>query len=247
MQLSPPKSLAVLVSGGLDSCILAAHYLQQGFHVHPIYIETDLHWHQHEFESLNRFLIAIATPRLKQLVVLQMPLADLYREHWSVSGRDVPDAQSPDEAVFLPGRNALLLVKAMVWCQLQGVTQLALAPLGTSPFHDARDPFFNNFQAALNCGDLPNVEILRPFHGMTKQQVMELGRPFPLQFSFSCISPQFGLHCGVCNKCAERRAAFAAISLKDPTEYAVLECSKGVISASHRSKTESQVKCDKLL
>jgi 7-cyano-7-deazaguanine synthase len=219
--LSPqPSTVAVLMSGGLDSCILAAHWVHNGFEVQPIYIRTDLHWQASELTMLEQFLRDIASPRLRKLLVLEMPLADVYREHWSITGRDVPAADSPDAAVFLPGRNALLLVKPLVWCQLQGITQIALAPLGTSPFHDARTPFFEHYQAAMNCGDLPAVSILRPFHGMTKRQVMELGRRFPLQHTFSCLAPVQGLHCGRCNKCAERRDAFAAIDLVDPTEYA---------------------------
>ena len=37
---------------------------------------------------------------------------------------------------------------------------------------------------------------------------MALGRGLPLELTFSCISPLRGLHCGHCNKCAERQAAF---------------------------------------
>ena len=35
----------------------------------------------------------------------------------------------PDEAVFLPGRNALLTIKAALWCQMHGINELAVATL----------------------------------------------------------------------------------------------------------------------
>ena len=65
----------------------------------------------------------------------------------------------------------------------------------------------------------------RPLHGMelhriTKADVLELGRGLALEHTFSCIDPHDGHHCGRCNKCAERRQAFAALSLEDRTEYA---------------------------
>jgi 7-cyano-7-deazaguanine synthase len=212
-------TVGALVSGGLDSSILAARLLEEGHRVQPFYIRTDLVWQEEELAAVRHFLAAIARPALNELEVLELPVRDLYRDHWSVSGRNTPGYDSPDEAVFLPGRNALLLLKSAIWCQLRGIEYLALAPLGTSPFADAQDGFFQDFQAALNCGDLAPVRILRPFHGMKKQQVMELGRRYPLELTFSCIAPRSGLHCGRCNKCAERQAAFAAIGLPDGTSY----------------------------
>jgi len=38
--------------------------------------------------------------------------------------------------------------------------------------------------------------------------------------TFSCIAPVDGLHCGRCNKCAERAAAFRLTGTDDPTPYA---------------------------
>jgi 7-cyano-7-deazaguanine synthase len=219
MQPSVRSTVGVLLSGGLDSCILAAKLLDDGQRVQPFYVQTGLVWQAAELAAVRRYLAAIARPELGPLVTLDQPVRDLYDGHWSVTGDNTPDANSPDEAVFLPGRNALLLVKAAIWCQLHKIPTLALAPLGTSPFADARGGFFQNFQAALNCGDLSPVEILRPFDGMTKRHVMELGRGYPLELSFSCIAPRHGLHCGRCNKCAERQSAFASIGFPDKTPY----------------------------
>ena len=52
-----------------------------------------------------------------------------------------------------------------------------------------------------------------------KRQVMELGRQFPLQVTFSCIASGDGRHCGRCNKCAERREAFHRSGIPDATVY----------------------------
>jgi 7-cyano-7-deazaguanine synthase len=161
----------------------------------------------------------VASNDLAQLVVLDLPLADLYDGHWSLTGRDIPAANSPDEAVYLPGRNALLIVKAAVWCQLHSIRELALAPLGTSPFDDASADFLRDFETAINRGCDHPVRLLRPFGGMNKRQVMALGRGLPLELTFSCISPLQGRHCGRCNKCAERQAAFREAEITDRTEY----------------------------
>ena len=218
-------TIGVLASGGLDSSILIGNLLGKRRPVQPFYIRTGLVWQSGELPALRRFLAAVACDELSGLVVLDMPLADLYAGHWSLTGRSTPDAQSPDEAVYLPGRNALLLVKAAVWCQLHGVGELALAPLGTSPFEDASEAFFRDFEAAINRGGRRKVKLVRPFGALTKRQVMELGRELPLELTFSCIAPhrtsQPGeLHCGRCNKCAERQAAFREAGIEDRTAYA---------------------------
>jgi 7-cyano-7-deazaguanine synthase len=210
----------VLASGGLDSSILIGHLLRQGKRVQPFYVRTGLLWQQGELPALGRFLAAIATDKLAALVVLELPLADLYDGHWSLTGREIPGADSPDEAVFLPGRNALLLVKAAVWCQLYGIGELALAPLGTSPFADASEAFLRDFEAAINHGSERKLHLTRPFGQMNKRQVMEVGRGLPLELTFSCLCPIGELHCGRCNKCAERQAAFKDAGIPDHTSYA---------------------------
>src|SRR5262249_17253144 len=115
---SSRAALAVLVSGGLDSAILLCEMLRGGKTVHPLYVRQGLFWETEELRQLRRFLEASRRPALQPLHVLEMPVADLYGDHWSITGRCVPDADSPDAAVYLPGRNVLLLAKAMIWCQL---------------------------------------------------------------------------------------------------------------------------------
>src|SRR5712692_12074354 len=141
---------AVLVSGGLDSAVLLAELSATNATVFPLFIQAGLRWEPAELHHLRRFLKAIARPAIQPLQLLEMPVTDLYGNHWSISGQDTPDAASPDEAVFLPGRNVLLLAKAMLWCHLNEVTELALAPLAANPFPDATPEFFMSFQDAVN-------------------------------------------------------------------------------------------------
>jgi 7-cyano-7-deazaguanine synthase len=213
------STVGLLLSGGLDSGILLGHLLRQGHRVHPLYVRAGLHWERAELDALRLFLKAMKSDRLEPLMMLEMPMADVYGDHWSVTGRDIPNAQTNDDAVYLPGRNAILLVKAVVWCRLRGIGQLALAVLGSNPFGDATPDFFADIENALDRALGGRVRIVRPFDAMTKREVMELGREFPLELTFSCIDPRDGLHCGRCNKCAERQEAFQSISQKDPTKY----------------------------
>lgn len=211
--------IGVLASGGLDSAILISHLLDQGQRVQPFYIRSNLFWEAAELTGLQAYLAAVATNRLLPLVVLQLPLEDLYAGHWSVSGQRTPDASTADDAVYLPGRNLLLIIKAALWCQLHGIERLALGVLGSNPFADATPDFFHAVENVLRQIGQPPLRIELPLGKMQKREVMELGRRYPLGLTFSCIAPIGGLHCGRCNKCAERQAAFRMIDLPDPTRY----------------------------
>jgi 7-cyano-7-deazaguanine synthase len=213
------RPVAILVSGGLDSAILLAESLQQYPAVWPLYVQFGLLWEKTELQHLRRFLDVIRTPALRSLSVLHMPVEDLYGEHWSLTGIGVPAAGTPDAAVYLPGRNVLLLAKAILWCHLHGVPTLALAPLESNPFSDATPAFFEGYEAMVNQAIGGAVQVVQPYRGLHKEAVLQRGRHLPLQWTFSCIRPQDGLHCGVCNKCAERKDAFRHAGFSDPTVY----------------------------
>jgi 7-cyano-7-deazaguanine synthase len=213
-------TIGVLVSGGLDSAILLGDLLAKGHAVQPFYVRSHLAWEREELRAVGQLLAALARPRLAELVVLDLPVDDLYGDHWSLTRRGVPQAGTADDAVYLPGRNALLLVKAALWCRLRGIGQLALAVLRSNPFGDATGEFFDQFESALARATGGRVRFLRPLADLSKRQVMELGRRLPLELTFSCIAPVDGLHCGRCNKCAERIEAFRLIGAEDRTVYA---------------------------
>jgi len=220
MAVQREGKVGLLLSGGLDSAVVLGLFLAQGKGVCPIYIQSHLAWQQAELAWLGKLLRAMAADGLDDLVVLEVPLADLYADHWAVTGTGTPLAGTADDAVYLPGRNLLLAVKAALWCQLHGLDELALGVLGSNPFTDATPRFFQTFEDVLQLATGSALRISRPLAQLHKRQVMQLGRGLPLELTFSCIAPVGELHCGQCNKCQERQEAFAAVELRDPTHYA---------------------------
>jgi 7-cyano-7-deazaguanine synthase len=211
---------AVLVSGGLDSSVLLAELATAGTNVFPLYIQEGFPWEAAEQHYLRRFVEGVERINIRPIQVLAMPVADLYGNHWSMTAHRVPDASSPDEAVYLPGRNVLLLAKAIIWCHLHDIPAVALAVLSANPFPDATSSFFEAYAAAVNQAVHGTVQVLRPFSNLKKVEVIRRGQELPLELTFSCIQPHEFIHCGRCNKCAERRRAFHQAGLPDPTEYA---------------------------
>jgi 7-cyano-7-deazaguanine synthase len=214
------RGVAVLVSGGLDSAILLAELLRRGHVAHPLYLRFGLAWEPVEEAHLRRFLASLDDPLPEPLTVLRCPIASIYGSHWSVSGDAVPDERTEDAAVYLPGRNLLLLAQPSVWCALHEVNAIALGTLKGNPFPDSSREFFDAASALVQQGLGHTLEVLTPFADLTKSDVLDLGRGLALQHTFSCIDPQQNRHCGRCNKCAERRVAFAELKIDDVTEYA---------------------------
>lgn len=219
------NTIGLLISGGLDSSILLSNLISNGETVQPFYIRTDVVWQRAEQSALKNYLAKQSNERLLSLVEFEMPMTDLYAQHWSTTGDATPDASTPDEAVFLPGRNALLMIKPAIWAQINGLKRLALGPLVSNPFDDAKPEFFAAYEVMLKFCGRADLQIVRPFAQLHKRDVMKLGRNAPLELTWSCIAPvsistnEFE-HCGKCNKCAERKIAFKEAEIKDNTKYA---------------------------
>ena len=218
--LSP--STAVLVSAGLDSAVLAAWEARTAT-VHPIYVATGLAWESEERAALTRLLGVPPLRALVPLVTLRFGVDDVYPEtHWALRGTP-PAFDTPDEDVYLIGRNIILLTKAAIYCAQRGIERLALGPLAGNPFPDATPEFFAAMARALSLGLACPISVDAPFAHEDKAAVIRLGLELgvPLELTLSCMNPKEGLHCGVCSKCRERRDAFIEAGVPDPTAYAV--------------------------
>jgi 7-cyano-7-deazaguanine synthase len=213
---------AVLLSAGLDSAVLAAAEARTA-RVYPIYVSAGLAWEAQELEALDRLL---ATPPFRDLAPvarLSFPVTDLYPpNHWALRG-EPPGFDTPDEDVYLVGRNVTLLTKAAIHCARHHIDRIAIGPLAGNPFPDATPAFFGAMAKALSLGLDHELVIDAPFARTFKSDVIRLGVELgvPLELTVSCMNPKEGLHCGECSKCRERRDAFHDARVDDPTRYLV--------------------------
>lgn len=216
---SGPQKIGVLYSGGLDSAALVAHYLERGAEVWPVYVRATLPWERTEIERGTQFLENIEQARLHPLQVAHLDLESAYERNWSFTGH-TPGAASRDEAVFLPLRNLVLTTKAMLILSNHDVLEMALATLKGNPFPDGKPSYFRLLEKVFTAGLRRRVRIHSPFRNKTKAGIIGSLKSYPLHLSFSCIAPVGDLHCGRCNKCAERKRAFAQAGVGDRTVYA---------------------------
>jgi 7-cyano-7-deazaguanine synthase len=216
---------AVLCSAGLDSAVLLADEATRG-PVTPVYVRVGLAWEAAERRALARLLaVPPFAGRVPPAEELAFDMRDVYRDtHWAVLGTP-PAFDTPDEDVYLAGRNLVLLCKAGVFCAQRHLPRIVLGPLAGNRFPDATPEFFAAMGRALSLGLAWTLAIEAPYRGLDKEAVIRRGRDLgvPLELTLSCMNPAGDLrHCGQCSKCRERHDAFLGAGLIDSTEYAAV-------------------------
>ena len=224
MNQSTDERIAVLFSAGLDSAVLLAHVNQQWPRaaIQPIYVSTGLAWEREEQQMAERYLNALAdTASIAPLASLTIDMRDVYPPtHWAVRGQP-PGYDTPDEDVYLEGRNIVLLSKASVFMARHAISRIMIGPLAGNPFPDATPQFFDAMARALALGLGAPISIEAPFAELKKADVIRLGRSLgvPFELTLSCMQPKNGRHCGRCSKCRERIDAFREAGGNDAADY----------------------------
>jgi 7-cyano-7-deazaguanine synthase len=221
-----PVPTAVLFSAGLDSAVLLAEEAARG-EVQPVYVSTGLVWESAERDMVGRLLASPAFAGVRRpLASLTVDMRDVYASsHWAIAG-DAPAYHTPDEDVYLVGRNIVLLGKAAVHCAAAGLGRIVLGTLAHNPFPDATPEFRAAMTEALTLGLGSPIQIDAPYADVGKAEVVRRGIALhiPFELTLSCMQPileegTMARHCGTCSKCRERHEAFLQAKAEDPTIY----------------------------
>jgi 7-cyano-7-deazaguanine synthase len=212
-------NVIVLVSGGLDSCVLLASVADVAEQVRPLFVRNGHPWEEIESAALRRFVKALACPNILPIAERSLPLRDLLDVHWGDKLYQ-PKFFDGYSANFIPGRNLALLSVASLFGYVHGASSIALGLLADNPYPDSSRQFFSSFEKLFAEGLERPLKILTPFVQLPKEDVVRIGASLPLGLTLSCVNPIDGEHCGDgCNKCAERQKAFALAGVADPTRY----------------------------
>jgi 7-cyano-7-deazaguanine synthase len=232
----------VLFSGGVDSAILLGQTLRAGTPAWPLYVLQGYRWEKEELAAARRFHRALKKQfgaRLGGLSVARLESPGGAAPPWASAAKGraaaVPDEASPDEAVYLPGRNLALIAQGAMLALRLGVARVQLGTLKANPFPDARPAFFRAAERAVYEAMRWKIEIETPLARMNKTEALRAGAGLPLEFTISCLQPAGGIQCGRCNKCEERRRAFAEAGLIDGANYKTKNSTRRSRSSRRRS------------
>jgi 7-cyano-7-deazaguanine synthase len=225
------RAAVVLLSGGLDSLVVAGLAKEAGYQLNALTIDYN---QRHRRELVSAAVIA-AELRAERHVVLPL---DLRRFGGSALTDDiaVPNTGVGDEipVTYVPARNLVFLSLTLAWAEAIGARDLFIGvnALDYSGYPDCRPEFVASFAETARLATKAGAEgegfrIHAPLQHLGKAEIAREAARLGLDvgLSWSCYDPQAdgpgGFRaCGLCDSCRLRRKGFADAGLTDPTLYA---------------------------
>lgn len=229
----------ILLSGGLDSMVVAGLAKQQGYRLIALTIDYN---QRHRIELQAAANIADHLGADEHII---LPL-DLTRFGGSAltADIDVPKAGVDENIIpvtYVPARNTIFLSLCLGLAEARGARDLFIGvnALDYSGYPDCRPDFIASFEAMANLATKAGVEgagkegqgftVHTPLLHMSKAQIASEAARLGLDsaMSWSCYDPSDdGLACGQCDSCRLRIKGFADAGLVDGTRYAALDADR---------------------
>ena len=221
------KNAVVLLSGGLDSMVVAGIARERDYNIYALTIDYNQR-HRRELESAQT--IAAAVGAVRHVV---LPL-DLTRFGGSALTDDiaVPKDGLGDgiPVTYVPARNLIFLSLTLAWAEAVGARDLFIGvnALDYSGYPDCRPEFISGFENMANLATKAGAEgegftIHAPLQYLHKADIVREALRLNLDpgLSWSCYDPQpDGSACGKCDSCRLRLAGFEQVGTTDPVRYA---------------------------
>ena len=221
----------VLLSGGLDSAVVATMARRDGREIHAL---TFLYGQRHsvELEAAKRVASAVG---VSQHIEIQLDARAFASSSLTGEG-EVPKGRSDDEiaggipSTYVPARNLVFLSMAGAYAQSVGAGEIHIGvnAVDYSGYPDCRGEYLSAFEAMANLatrgaveGSLP-VKIHSPLVDKTKAEIIALGTGLGVDYGLtrSCYDPDpEGQACGACDSCVLRLRGFAEAGISDPAPY----------------------------
>lgn len=159
--------------------------------------------------------------------VVDLPFVGrLFQSALLAGGAQIPEGHYEDETMkqtVVPFRNAIMLSIAAGYAESRGGSGVVIAAHSGDHaiYPDCREDFMRAMGETMRLGTYAQVQLVRPFIALNKAQIAREGARLGVDFARTWSCYQGGqIHCGRCGTCVERREAFLAAGLADPTVYA---------------------------
>ncbi|MBZ6230289.1 7-cyano-7-deazaguanine synthase QueC [Streptomyces olivaceus] len=219
-----PFTAVVVLSGGLDSTTLLAHYSALRFKLVAVTVDYGQR-HSKEIDSARTVARHYGTEHhVLEVAGFGTLLSGVALTDAEVTVPDGHFAEKAMRATVVPNRNAVLanLATSVAVSRRADLVALGMHAGDHFVYPDCRPVFLDALRqlvAVANEGfTTPRIEA--PFMTWSKADIARhgVGLGAPLELSWSCYKGG-SIHCGTCGTCYERREAFREADLLDPTEY----------------------------
>ena len=212
------QKCVVVLSGGPDSATVAYWAKKQGYDLHALTFKYG-QIATKETKSARKIAEKLGVP-IK--VIDLSTLKEVFGEVTSLCNADIPMTSSFSQPIIVPFRNAIFLSVAVSYASSICANRIFYGAQGSDePFYpDCRREFYKAFETAARLGTGAELSIEAPFSSRTKFETLRMGAELgvPFELTWSCYFN--GLkHCGKCESCVNRKKAFNAAGVNDPTEY----------------------------
>jgi 7-cyano-7-deazaguanine synthase len=198
-----PKVL-VLFSGGLDSVVLAQHFVYHGYEVHPFFINYGQANFEQEIESIGYWTKKMGIR--ENLYLLDIPPLS-WSESSSVRG-NVGETGNTFKDEYVEMRNLIFLSYALSYAEKKKIGYVSAGFIDAGEDYPDTSPKFTKLFDSLSTVTL-GIEFITPFVYFTKEQVVETAEDYEMDLAelfsrtFTCNTPISGDKCGKCFGCFE--------------------------------------------
>jgi 7-cyano-7-deazaguanine synthase len=189
-------SIVTLVSGGLDSTLVAKLAQEEGLHQHPLFIDYGQLARDRELAACRLAMNYLHLPQPE--IAALSGFGKLIR-----SGLTDSNYHIINEA-FTPGRNMLFLLIAAAYAYKVEADAISIGLLheDTSLFPDQTASFLKEAEKMIAHCMGKNITVLAPLSAFHKIDVVALAREKGLISTYSCHKGE-ELPCGACISCNE--------------------------------------------
>jgi 7-cyano-7-deazaguanine synthase len=230
MQTQANRRIAIMLSGGLDSVVLAHDLKAQGHDVTALHFKF---WPNHGERALAAAskvcsdldipLHVVELDGVAKLMCSLVPAASLATDELDTGGDEADSAN--EDAAPMPSAMLLLPAIAMFYAQAAGMDEVALGIIGNQADRNPGLVAMMQRVPEIVAGINPRVASLpltAPYASLTKDEVIKRGSALGVDLgqTWSCLDATVTVPCGTCNQCRERRQSFVGAGMTDPTRYA---------------------------
>ncbi len=215
----------VLVSGGMDSCILAGFAMREVEELLFLHVRYGQRTAERELKAFHD--IADHYGVRERLVADISYLREIGSSCLTDEEIDVPLGDFREDVIppsYVPFRNAHLLSIAVSWGEARGATAAYIGAIeaDSSGYPDCRRTFIEAFNRAADLGTRPETDMVikAPFIDLMKKDLILMGKSLnaPLHLTWSCYRNE-DIACGACDSCYLRLQAFKNAGIQDPIPY----------------------------